>query len=216
MAIKVFWINIGRAGPQLIHLVVFHSLTTPHRLQLTHTCQHLDGNFDWELPDCENPISIRVFHFSFADNIRIVHFIGENKPWLQHFNSLSREVSAPEGYGHLQDLLQYWWNLFCENVHPDLSSDMVSFFRFSHNFLHITFYYAKLIKIYTKKKLSQEKKNLSRRNFEENFLSFKLRVYVNFLPKQFLALILSNNKNMFPCQCLLIHYSKLQPENPLY
>ncbi|CAO1341264.1 unnamed protein product [Diamesa serratosioi] len=60
----------------------------------------------------------------FNQEIKIIHFIGESKPWLQHFNSLNKQVSTPQGYNHLQGFLQLWWDLFCEKVHPELNEEM--------------------------------------------------------------------------------------------
>jgi glycogenin glucosyltransferase len=64
----------------------------------------------------------------FNKNIKILHFIGDTKPWNQTFNPASMEAQAPQGYNHLQNYLQFWWNLFCEFVHPALNEAMVSFF----------------------------------------------------------------------------------------
>ena len=69
----------------------------------------------------------KLIIFRFNQEIKIIHFIGETKPWLQHFNSLSQQVSTPQGYNHLQGFLQLWWDLFCEKVHPELNEQMVSF-----------------------------------------------------------------------------------------
>ena len=47
------------------------------------------------------------------------------KPWIQNFDSESKQVNVPGGYNHLAKFLQFWWDIFCEDVHPRLSSDMV-------------------------------------------------------------------------------------------
>ncbi|XP_011869506.1 PREDICTED: nascent polypeptide-associated complex subunit alpha, muscle-specific form isoform X2 [Vollenhovia emeryi] len=60
----------------------------------------------------------------FGDDVRIIHFIGITKPWLQYFDTLTGTVQPPSGSVHLQPLLQLWWNLFCERVHPQLSPSM--------------------------------------------------------------------------------------------
>ncbi|KAF3425325.1 hypothetical protein E2986_03038 [Frieseomelitta varia] len=62
----------------------------------------------------------------FGDDVRIIHFIGITKPWLQYFDTLTGIVQPPVGSAHLQPLLQLWWNIFCEKVHPQLSPVMVS------------------------------------------------------------------------------------------
>lgn len=69
---------------------------------------------------------IYASRFRFNQEIKILHFIGETKPWNQQFNSGSREVNTPPGYNHLQGFLQLWWDIFCEKVHPVLSDGMVS------------------------------------------------------------------------------------------
>ncbi|XP_070518026.1 neurofilament heavy polypeptide isoform X2 [Cardiocondyla obscurior] len=60
----------------------------------------------------------------FGDDVRIIHFIGITKPWLQYFDTLTGTVQPPPGSSHLQPLLQLWWNIFCEQVHPQLSPSM--------------------------------------------------------------------------------------------
>ncbi|XP_011641406.1 titin isoform X2 [Pogonomyrmex barbatus] len=60
----------------------------------------------------------------FGDDVRIIHFIGITKPWLQYFDTLTGTVQPPPGSAHLQSLLQLWWNIFCERVHPQLTPSM--------------------------------------------------------------------------------------------
>lgn len=60
---------------------------------------------------------------SYGQNLKIIHFIGAAKPWLQHFNWESRAVDAPE---HLRQFLQLWWDLFVADVHAQLDVSMVS------------------------------------------------------------------------------------------
>ncbi|XP_065220741.1 glycogenin-1 isoform X3 [Planococcus citri] len=60
----------------------------------------------------------------YGRGVKIVHFIGTAKPWVQPFNSLTRSVEAAPGSSHLQNFLQYWWDLFCACVHPQLSPEM--------------------------------------------------------------------------------------------
>ncbi|XP_063979151.1 proteoglycan 4 isoform X1 [Diachasmimorpha longicaudata] len=62
----------------------------------------------------------------FGDDVRIIHFIGSTKPWLQYFDSLTGEVQPTPGSNHLKPLLQLWWNIFCESVHRELSPVMAS------------------------------------------------------------------------------------------
>lgn len=62
----------------------------------------------------------------FGEDVRIIHFIGITKPWLQYFDTLTGVVQPPPGSVHLQPLLQVWWNIFCEQVHPQLSPSMAT------------------------------------------------------------------------------------------
>ncbi|KAI4492293.1 hypothetical protein M0802_009874 [Mischocyttarus mexicanus] len=62
----------------------------------------------------------------FGEDVRIIHFIGITKPWLQYFDTLTGIVQPPSGMNHLQPLLQLWWNIFCDKVHPQLSSVMAT------------------------------------------------------------------------------------------
>lgn len=64
----------------------------------------------------------------FGEGVKIAHFIGPNKPWSQYFDSETKQVRPSPTSGHLKYLFQFWWDLFCANVHPHLSPDMVSCF----------------------------------------------------------------------------------------
>jgi len=55
-----------------------------------------------------------------------LHFAGKLKPWLIQFNSETKVASVSSEYAHAQDLIQLWWNIFCENVIQSLSTEMVS------------------------------------------------------------------------------------------
>lgn len=57
--------------------------------------------------------------------MKILHFIGTVKPWLQNFDPQTKNVGVPQGYAHLKEFLQLWWNIFCSDVHPRLSAAMV-------------------------------------------------------------------------------------------
>ncbi|XP_030387610.1 glycogenin-1 isoform X4 [Scaptodrosophila lebanonensis] len=60
----------------------------------------------------------------FRDNIKILHFAGKLKPWLIQFNSETKSASTPSEYAHAHDLIQLWWNIFCDNVHERLTDEM--------------------------------------------------------------------------------------------
>ncbi|XP_053973879.1 uncharacterized protein LOC128873900 [Hylaeus volcanicus] len=62
----------------------------------------------------------------FGEDVRIIHFIGITKPWLQYFDTLTGIVQPPMESAHLQPLLQLWWNIFCDKVHPLLSPVMAT------------------------------------------------------------------------------------------
>lgn len=66
----------------------------------------------------------------FGQDVKILHFIGQLKPWLVNFDSATRQASTPEGFGHLTKYLQLWWDIFCNEIHPKLSTDMVCFIFF--------------------------------------------------------------------------------------
>ncbi|XP_077293247.1 glycogenin 1 isoform X3 [Arctopsyche grandis] len=57
----------------------------------------------------------------YGSDMKIMHFIGNLKPWLQKFNWSSRSVAEES---HLQAPLQYWWDIFLDKVHPCLDSAM--------------------------------------------------------------------------------------------
>ncbi|XP_038207559.1 cell surface glycoprotein 1 isoform X2 [Zerene cesonia] len=57
----------------------------------------------------------------YGQNLKILHFIGPAKPWLQHYNFESQSVDAPE---HLKGFLQLWWDLFTSQVHTQLDVSM--------------------------------------------------------------------------------------------
>ncbi|XP_035911829.1 flocculation protein FLO11 isoform X11 [Anopheles stephensi] len=81
------------------------------------------------LPFIYNTSSVATYSYlpafkQFGQNTKILHFIGAVKPWLQKFNSETRKVYVPSEYQHLANFLQYWWDIFAEDVHSRLSPDM--------------------------------------------------------------------------------------------
>uniref|UniRef100_A0A1Q3FV86 glycogenin glucosyltransferase n=1 Tax=Culex tarsalis TaxID=7177 RepID=A0A1Q3FV86_CULTA len=81
------------------------------------------------LPFVYNTSSVASYSYlpafkQFGQSTKILHFIGTAKPWLQNFNSETRKVYIPGGYQHLANFLQFWWDIFCEDVHSRLSADM--------------------------------------------------------------------------------------------
>uniref|UniRef100_A0A2M4BC57 glycogenin glucosyltransferase n=1 Tax=Anopheles marajoara TaxID=58244 RepID=A0A2M4BC57_9DIPT len=85
------------------------------------------------LPFVYNTSSVATYSYlpafkQFGHNTKILHFIGVSKPWLQNFNSETRKVYVPSECYHLSNFLQYWWDIFCEDVHSRLSPDMQQVF----------------------------------------------------------------------------------------
>ncbi|XP_030387608.1 glycogenin-1 isoform X2 [Scaptodrosophila lebanonensis] len=68
----------------------------------------------------------------FRDNIKILHFAGKLKPWLIQFNSETKSASTPSEYAHAHDLIQLWWNIFCDNVHERLTDEMCLRLKITH------------------------------------------------------------------------------------
>ncbi|XP_031784883.1 glycogenin-1 isoform X4 [Nasonia vitripennis] len=81
------------------------------------------------LPFIYNMCSTATYSYApafkqYGENVRIIHFIGATKPWLQYFDTLTGIVQPPPGCNHLQPLLQVWWNIFCDDVHRQLTDVM--------------------------------------------------------------------------------------------
>ncbi|KAL3290193.1 hypothetical protein HHI36_023552 [Cryptolaemus montrouzieri] len=60
----------------------------------------------------------------FGKDVKIIHFIGSAKPWLQYFDTETQKVRPSSDVGHLAVILQRWWDIFCSLIHPNLSPDM--------------------------------------------------------------------------------------------
>ncbi|XP_071441587.1 glycogenin-1 isoform X2 [Hetaerina americana] len=81
------------------------------------------------LPFIYNMCSSAVYSYlpafkKFGETVRIAHFIGACKPWMQTFDSEAQQVRASPGQEHQLMLLQLWWDIFCRNVHPHLTGEM--------------------------------------------------------------------------------------------
>ncbi|XP_013149540.1 PREDICTED: cell surface glycoprotein 1-like isoform X4 [Papilio polytes] len=84
------------------------------------------GDINKHLPFLYNVTSAAFYSYlpalkHYGQNLKIIHFIGAAKPWLQQFDWQSRSVDAPD---HLRELLQQWWDLFVSQVHPLLDTTM--------------------------------------------------------------------------------------------
>lgn len=67
-----------------------------------------------------------IFSIRFGDNVKILHFIGQLKPWVINFDPVAKKPNPPQEYKHLTEYLDLWWNIFCGEIHPKLVTDMVS------------------------------------------------------------------------------------------
>jgi glycogenin glucosyltransferase len=81
------------------------------------------------LPFTYNTTTTAVYSYipafkQYGDNLKILHFIGNVKPWLLNFDPQSKTVQPPSGYQHISTFLQLWWTIFCEDVHSNLSPEM--------------------------------------------------------------------------------------------
>lgn len=93
------------------------------------------GESSKRLPFLYNTASTATYSYlpafkHFNKDVKIIHFIGDTKPWSLQLNSVTKQVQAPSGFSHLQDFLQLWWDLFCDKVHHVLSDAMVSDFSY--------------------------------------------------------------------------------------
>lgn len=84
------------------------------------------GDINKHLPFLYNVTSAAFYSYlpalkQYGQNLKIIHFIGAVKPWLQQYNWESRSVQAPE---HLKEFLQLWWDLFVAQVHAQLDTNM--------------------------------------------------------------------------------------------
>lgn len=66
-----------------------------------------------------------VFIQRFKDSIKIVHFIGAQKPWYYTYNL---DTSSVTGNTRLNEVeyLNSWWSLFAQTVLPSLNDETVS------------------------------------------------------------------------------------------
>lgn len=140
VVIKVYWTPSSPTGPNQTHPNVCNSSIIHVQPHAIHICQHSNSN--WKsifeltlfcvggafLVSCTATLHVSFsFHtHRFGDNVKILHFIGQLKPWVINFDPVSKKANAPQEYKHLADYLDLWWSIFCGEVHPKLVSDMVS------------------------------------------------------------------------------------------
>ncbi|GFT17243.1 glycogenin-1 [Nephila pilipes] len=59
-------------------------------------------------------------YHKFGKDVKIVHFLGNQKPWMFHYNKDTGSVDAPGTSAPLIDYLKMWWKIFNEHVsHAD-------------------------------------------------------------------------------------------------
>jgi len=56
----------------------------------------------------------------FGHTVKIIHFIGANKPWLAHFDGHG-EASMSDVEKHTSEHLRLWWQIFSNEVKPVVS-----------------------------------------------------------------------------------------------
>ncbi|XP_015906265.1 glycogenin-1 isoform X2 [Parasteatoda tepidariorum] len=57
----------------------------------------------------------------FGKDVKIVHFLGPIKPWMEFYNSETGRVQPNSP--HSQEHLQMWWDVFMKHVQPNLSEE---------------------------------------------------------------------------------------------
>ena len=79
----------------------------------------------------------------FRDNIHVVHFAGELKPWQLTYNPQNEQLSENvNGQSDIQrDLLLSWWRIMNERVWTILQFNQVNFFSLSPRFLEHGIHY---------------------------------------------------------------------------
>ncbi|CAG0901728.1 unnamed protein product, partial [Cyprideis torosa] len=59
----------------------------------------------------------------FGQNAKIVHFLGNVKPWHHYYNPSTRKVTIQGGQHHMYGFVQTWWEIFADDVLPSLEGD---------------------------------------------------------------------------------------------
>uniref|UniRef100_A0A1B6DQD4 glycogenin glucosyltransferase n=1 Tax=Clastoptera arizonana TaxID=38151 RepID=A0A1B6DQD4_9HEMI len=60
----------------------------------------------------------------YSQDLKIIHFIGSSKPWLQVFDTETGLVRVSGESHSIGSFVQLWWDLFCTYVHTSLSTEM--------------------------------------------------------------------------------------------
>lgn len=59
----------------------------------------------------------------FGKNVKIVHFLGNQKPWMCNYNKKTGTVEPSDKYNHSYEHLHLWWSLYIENVETQETID---------------------------------------------------------------------------------------------
>lgn len=83
------------------------------------------------LPFIYNVISQAFYSYPpafihFRNTIRVVHFIGSEKPWHCELDKFGQVIVRDPTSVGTPEFLQHWWNLFMTHVHPKLTPGEVS------------------------------------------------------------------------------------------
>ncbi|XP_054707317.1 LOW QUALITY PROTEIN: glycogenin-1-like [Uloborus diversus] len=54
----------------------------------------------------------------FGKNVKIVHFLGNKKPWMYSYNKQSKTVETSD-CDHAYEHLKLWWDIYIQHVEPD-------------------------------------------------------------------------------------------------
>jgi lipopolysaccharide biosynthesis glycosyltransferase len=60
----------------------------------------------------------------FKDSVKIVHFIGAQKPWYYTYNADTRAITGNVQLTECEHLVQ-WWCTFYQQVYPRLPEELV-------------------------------------------------------------------------------------------
>jgi hypothetical protein len=88
----------------------------------------MDCDFSLEYSTPEVSIDLVLYHSRYGKNVKICHFIGENKPWTYSVDPQTGHVQTDESTVHNQTFLQIWWKYFLSLIHPFLDPTLVRTF----------------------------------------------------------------------------------------
>lgn len=60
-----------------------------------------------------------LFFYRFGKNVKIVHFLGNKKPWMYNYNKTSDTIEPADDCNHSYEHLKLWWNFYIQNVEPE-------------------------------------------------------------------------------------------------